>query len=197
MLAKQSMNKTDSLLTFGTQGDWEAWLESNWSSASGAWLRLAKKSAEQPTVSYAQALESALCYGWIDGQKQTESEHYWLQRFTPRTAKSMWSKINKMKVEALIETGKISDAGMQEVIRARADGRWESAYSSAKNSTIPEDFQQALDSNRKANEFFATLNSKNRYAILFRIQSVKKPETRAKRICQFIEMLSNGEKLYP
>jgi len=102
-----------------------------------------------------------------------------------------------MKVEALIETGKISDAGMQEVIRARADGRWESAYSSAKNSTIPEDFQQALDSNRKANEFFATLNSKNRYAILFRIQSVKKPETRAKRICQFIEMLSNGEKLYP
>ena len=167
--------------TFSTQEEWESWLDQNGSSATGVWLRLAKKSAEQTTVSYAQALEGALCHGWIDGQKQAESEQYWLQRFTPRAAKSIWSKINKDKAEALIAAGKMRRAGLLAIDRAKQDGRWDAAYSSASNSIIPDDLRQALDANRKAKQFFATLNSQNRYAILFRIQTVKKAETRAKK----------------
>jgi uncharacterized protein YdeI (YjbR/CyaY-like superfamily) len=184
-------------LTFATQAEWAAWLESNGSTASGVWLRLAKKSAEQATVTYAQALESALCHGWIDGKKQSKSEHHWLQRFTPRAAKSIWSKINKAKAETLVSAGRMRPAGLLAIDRAKRDGRWDAAYSSASTSIIPDDLQQALAANRKAQEFFATLNSQNRYAILFRIQNVKKAETRAKKIAQFIEMLSKGEKLYP
>lgn len=188
---------SDPILTFTSQAEWESWLERNGSAVSGAWLRLAKKSADRQTVSYAQAVESALCHGWIDGQKQAESEHYWLQRFTPRTAKSIWSRINKAKAEALIAAGRMQPAGLLAIERAKQDGRWDAAYSSASTSTIPDDLQQALDANRKAKAFFATLNSQNRYAILFRIQNVKKAETRAKKIARFIEMLNNGEKLYP
>jgi uncharacterized protein YdeI (YjbR/CyaY-like superfamily) len=188
---------TDPKLVFSSQGDWEAWLECNGNSSSGAWLRLAKKSADQPTVSYAEALESALCHGWIDGQKQAESEHHWLQRFTPRTARSIWSKINKGKAEALIASGRMRPAGMQEINRARQDGRWEAAYASASSSTVPEDLQRALEAHPKAKKFFATLNSKNRYAILFRLNVAKKPETRARKVAQFIEMLSNGQTLHP
>jgi uncharacterized protein YdeI (YjbR/CyaY-like superfamily) len=188
---------TDPRLTFANQEEWETWLERNGSSSSGAWLRLAKKSAEQPTISYAQALDSALCYGWIDGQKKAENEHYWLQRFTPRAAKSIWSQINKGKAEALVASGRMRPAGMQEINRAKQDGRWNAAYASASNATVPEDLQRALDANPKAKKFFATLNSQNRYAILFRVQNVKKPETRARKIAQFIEMLSNGETLHP
>lgn len=184
-------------LTFSTQSEWEDWLEDNASNSPGVWLRLAKKSAEQPTITYAQALEGALCYGWIDGQKQSEDQHYWLQRFTPRTAKSIWSKINKEKAEALISAERMRPAGLAAIERAKLDGRWQAAYSSASTSTIPDDLQQALDANPKAKTFFTTLNSQNRYAILFRIQNVKKAETRAKKIAQFIEMLSKGEKLYP
>jgi len=184
-------------LTFTTQEEWEAWLERNGSAGPSVWLRLAKKSAQQPTVTYAQALESALCHGWIDGQKQSEDEYYWLQRFTPRTAKSIWSKINKEKAEALVSKGRMRPAGLIAINRAKLDGRWDAAYSSASSSTIPDDLQQALDANRKAKKFFATLNSQNRYAILFRVQNVKKAETRAKKIAQFIEMLSNGEKPHP
>jgi len=184
-------------LTFATQLEWEAWLESNGSTSPGVWLRLAKKSAGQPTVTYAQALEGALCHGWIDGQKQSEDQHYWLQRFTPRTAKSIWSKINKEKAEALISADRMRPAGLVAVDQAKLDGRWDAAYSSASTSTVPDDLQQALDANPKAKAFFSTLNSPNRYAILFRIQSVKKIETRAKKIAQFIEMLNNGKKLYP
>ena len=187
----------DPTLTFAEQEAWEAWLEANGATVTGVWLRIAKRSAEQPTVSYAQALESALCYGWIDGQKQAESEHYWLQRFTPRTAKSIWSKINKAKAEALISAGRMRPTGLRAVELAKRDGRWEAAYSSASTSAVPDDLQHALDANPKAKQFFATLNSQNRYAILFRIQNVKKAETRAKKISQFIDMLSNGEKLHP
>ena len=188
---------TDPRLTFPTQKEWEAWLERNGSASSGVWLRLAKKSTEQSTVSYAKALESALCYGWIDGKKQAEDEHYWLQRFTPRTAKSIWSKINKEKAEALITSGRMRPAGMREIDRARQDGRWEAAYSSASNSTVPQDLEVALNANLKAKKHFATLNSRNRYAILFRVQNAKKPETRARKIAEFVEMLSKGEALYP
>lgn len=188
---------SEPILTFATQSEWETWLEGNANTSPGVWLRLAKKSAEQPTVTYAQALEGALCHGWIDGQKRAEDQHYWLQRFTPRTAKSIWSKINKEKAEALIAAERMRPAGLTAIERAKLDGRWEAAYSSASTSTIPDDLQQALDANPKAKTFFATLNGQNRYAILFRIQNVKKAETRAKKIAQFIEMLSNGEKLYP
>ncbi|OCS49792.1 YdeI/OmpD-associated family protein [Ralstonia pickettii] len=185
------------ILTFTSQQAWEAWLETNGETAAGVWLRIAKRTAEDSTVSYAEALESALCYGWIDGQKQAENAHYWLQRFTPRTTKSIWSKINTTKAEALIAAGRMRPAGLRAVELAKRDGRWEAAYSSASTSTVPDDLQQALGANPKAKQFFATLNSQNRYAILFRIQNVKKAETRAKKIAQFIDMLNKGEKLHP
>ena len=148
-------------------------------------------------MSYAQAIESALCHGWIDGQKQAESEHYWLQRFTPRTAKSIWSRINKERAEALSAAGRMRPAGLRAIEQARRDGRWEAAYASPSKATVPDDLQQALDANPKARKFFATLNSQNRFAILFRIQNVKKAETRARKIAQFIEMLNKGEKIHP
>lgn len=160
-------------------------------------MRLAKKGAKQTTLTYAQALESALCYGWIDGRKQAESEEYWLQRFTRRSAKSIWSQLNKEKAEALIAAGKMRPSGMQEVEKARKDGRWEMAYTSARNSTVPDDLQAALDENLQARTFFATLNSRNRYAILFRIQNAKKPETRARKIKEFVDMLNRGETFHP
>ena len=184
-------------LSFINQEAWEAWLETHGEAAAGVWLRIAKRSAEQATVSYAEAVESALCYGWIDGQKQAEDEHHWLQRCTPRTAKSIWSKINTAKAEALISAGRMRPPGLRAVDLAKQDGRWEAAYSSASTSTVPDDLQQALDANPKAKQFFATLNGQNRYAILFRIQNVKKAETRAKKIAQFIDMLNKGEKLHP
>jgi len=161
------------------------------------WLRLAKKGAEEPTVSYAVALESALCFGWIDGQKRAESEHYWLQRFTPRAAKSIWSKINRAKAEALIASGRMRPGGLLEIDRAKRDGRWDAAYPSASQAVVPDDLQAALDANKKAKASFATLDRQNRYAILFRIQNSKKHETRARKIARFVDMLSNGEKLYP
>lgn len=191
------MNHSDPILTFSTQAEWETWLAMNGRAGSGVWLRIARKSAEHGTVTYAEALESALCFGWIDGQKQAQNEQYWLQRFSPRTAKSIWSRINRQKALALIDAGRMRPAGMREISRAKEDGRWEKAYASASSAVVPEDLQQALDANKKANEFFAALNSQNRYAILFRIQNVKKAETRARKIAQFVEMLSNGEKLYP
>ena len=187
----------DPTLSFINQEAWEAWLETHAEGAAGVWLRIAKRSAEQATVSYAEAVESALCYGWIDGQKQAENEHYWLQRFTPRTAKSIWSKINTAKAEALIAAGRMRPAGLRAIDLAKQDGRWEAAYSSPSASTVPDDLQQALDANPKAKRFFATLNGQNRYAILFRIQNVKKAETRAKKIAQFVDMLNKGETLHP
>jgi uncharacterized protein YdeI (YjbR/CyaY-like superfamily) len=184
-------------ITFTNQAAWEAWLDLNGGTSAGVWLRLAKKGNDQQTVSYAEALESALCYGWIDGQKQAESEHYWRQKFTPRSARSVWSKINRQKAEALVAAKRMRPSGMRQIDRARQDGRWDAAYSSASASTVPADLQQALDANRKAKAFFATLDSQNRYSILFRIQSVKKAETRARKIGQFIAMLANGEKIHP
>ncbi|WP_193164864.1 YdeI/OmpD-associated family protein [Microbulbifer hainanensis] len=187
----------DAKITFANQEGWEAWLSSNGEVVSGVWLRIAKKSAKQTTLTYAQALETAICYGWIDGKKQAEGEHYWLQRFTPRTTKSIWSKINKAKAEALISAGRMRPTGLREINRAKQDGRWEAAYSSASTSTVPYDLQEALNRNPKAKRFFDTLNRKNQYAILFRIQNAKRAETRAKKISQFIDMLNNSEKIHP
>lgn len=184
-------------VTFATQAAWESWLEQHGASATGIWLRLAKKGADQATVTYAEALESALCFGWIDSQKRAESEHYWCQRFTPRSARSIWSRINTQKAEALMAAGRMRAAGRHEIELARQDGRWEAAYSSAATSTVPSDLQQALDANRKAKACFETLNAQNRYAILFRVQNVKKAETRARRITQFVAMLEKGDKPHP
>jgi uncharacterized protein YdeI (YjbR/CyaY-like superfamily) len=149
------------------------------------------------SVSYAEALESALCYGWIDGQKAALDERYWLQKFTPRRPKSIWSKANCEKAEALIAAGRMQPAGLRQVEQAKADGRWDQAYASQSKNEVPEDFQSELDKNPEAKEFFGTLNSVNRYAILFRVQTAKRAETRAARIRKFVEMLSRHETIYP
>jgi uncharacterized protein YdeI (YjbR/CyaY-like superfamily) len=193
------MKNADNLpiITFASQQDWEAWLAEHHTDTKGIWLKMAKKETGIPSVTYAEALEGALCYGWIDGQKASFDEQYWLQKFTPRGPKSMWSKVNCEKVTALLASGRMQPAGIRQVERAKADGRWEAAYESQSRISVPDDFQRELDNNQKAKEFFATLNSANRYAILYRIQTAKKPETRSARIRKFIEMLSNNQKIYP
>ncbi|WP_309897089.1 YdeI/OmpD-associated family protein [Archangium sp.] len=183
-------------MPFESQQAWEKWLQKHHASSPGLWLKLAKNGSGIPTVTYAQALEVALCYGWIDGQKDSLDEQYWLQRFTPRRPKSKWSKINREKVTALIEQGRMKPAGLKEIELAKADGRWDEAYDSQKNATVPEDLQRELEKNPKALKFFASLNSANRYAILFRIHDAKKPETRARRITQFVTMLGEHKKLH-
>jgi uncharacterized protein YdeI (YjbR/CyaY-like superfamily) len=184
-------------MLFEESQDWAAWLDQNYGASSGVWLRLAKKASDMQSVSYGEALEVALCYGWIDGQKKSYDDESWLQKFTPRGKKSIWSKINREKALALIESGRMKSAGLAEVERAKEDGRWEAAYDSQSRATVPDDFQAELDRNPAAKAFFTTLNSANRYAILFRIQTAKKPETRTRRIRQFIEMLEKNEKLHP
>ncbi len=187
---------TLSILPFETQQEWEAWLKENQAESKGVWLKLAKKEARTPSVSYAEALDSALCYGWIDGQKAAFDDEYWLQKFTPRTAKSIWSKANCAKAETLMAQGRMQSAGLQQVELAKADGRWERAYESQSKIAIPDDFQVALDNNPQAQDFFNTLDSANRYAFLFRIHAVKKPETRTAKIQKFIEMLKQHQKLH-
>lgn len=177
--------------------DWAAWLDKNHASSSGVWLQLAKKGADVSSVSYDEAVEVALCFGWIDGQKQAHSDQFWLQKFTPRSDKSIWSKINRDKALALIEAKKMKPAGLEEIERAKLDGRWDAAYDSSSKATVPGDFQSALDGNPRAKAFFETLDSRSRYSVLFRIQTAKKAETRAKRISQFVLMLERHEKIHP
>ncbi|RIK43612.1 MAG: bacteriocin-protection protein [Chloroflexi bacterium] len=185
------------ILLFETQAEWASWLAEHHAAAPGLWLRLAKKAANLNSITYSEALEEALCYGWIDGQKKSYDDQSWLQKFTPRGPRSIWSKINREKAEQLIESKRMKPAGLAAVERARQNGRWNAAYDSATTATVPADFQAELDKNSEAAAFFATLNGTNRYAILFRIQTAQKAETRARRIQQFIEMLARGEKLYP
>jgi uncharacterized protein YdeI (YjbR/CyaY-like superfamily) len=181
-----------------TQQDWDSWLQNHHGDTKGVWLKIAKKAgASYSSVSYSEALDSALCYGWIDGQKASFDGEHWLQKFTPRTPTSKWSKINCEKAAELLASGKMRPAGIREIERAKADGRWDVAYESQRNIAIPADFQQELDNNQKAQQFFSTLNSVNRYAILYRIQTAKKPETRAARIHKFIAMLADNQKIYP
>lgn len=184
-------------LQFKHQKNWAAWLNKNHASSSGVWLQISKKTSSVASVSYAEAVEVALCYGWIDGQGQSHDQTSWLQKFTPRGPRSIWSKINRGKAEALIRNGQMKAAGLKAIERARETGRWQAAYDSARSASVPKDFQAELDKNAKAKAFFATLNSSNRYGILFRIQTVKKAETRRKRIEQFVRMLAKHEKLYP
>ena len=158
---------------------------------------MAKKATGIPTVTYAEALDVALCYGWIDGQRKRVDEQWFIQRFTPRRARSNWSKVNRDKVERLIADGKMQPAGLREIERAKEDGRWDAAYDSPSAATVPDDLQQALDANPAAAAFFATLNSQNRFAILYRVQDAKRPETRARRIETFVAMLAEGKSVYP
>lgn len=187
----------DPTLTFADGALWARWLAANHASSRGVWLALAKKGAAHATVTYAEALDEALAWGWIDGQKRPQDESVWLQRFTPRKARSPWSKINRDKVAVLTRAGRMEAPGIAEVERAKSDGRWEAAYDSAKTSTVPEDLAAALAASPRAQSFFATVDAANRYAVLYRVQTAKKPETRAKRIADFVAMLARGETLHP
>jgi len=174
----------------------ESWLKKNHAKSDGLWLMIAKKDADEPSVTYPEAVEIALCWGWIDGQKKGLDGQHFLQRFTPRRARSIWSKVNVGKVAALIEAGRMQPPGQAQIDAAKADGRWEQAYDGARTSTVPDDLVAALDADPPAKAFFATLNASNRYAVLWRIQTAVKPETRAKRIAQLVAMLARGETVH-
>lgn len=174
----------------------ETWLKKHHASSDGLWLQIAKRGAEEPSVTYAEAVEIALCWGWIDGQKKALDEQHFLQRFTPRRARSVWSKVNVEKVAALIESGRMQAPGLAQVDAAKADGRWARAYDGARTSVVPEDLLAALDAQPPARAFFSTLNASNRYAVLWRIQTAVKPETRARRIEQLVTMLARGETVH-
>jgi len=184
------------VLPFASRGELEAWLEQNHAGAAGLWLKIAKKGSGVESVDYPEALELALCFGWIDSQKRGFDEAFFLQRFTPRRPRGKWSQINRAKAEELIAAGAMRPAGLAEVEAAKADGRWDAAYAGQRAATVPEDLRLELDRNKAAAEFFATLDSANRYAILYRLQEAKKPETREKRLRKFIAMLERGEKIH-
>ena len=184
-------------MPFETQKNWEVWLEEHHNDTKGVWLKIAKKETGILSLSYLEAVEVALCYGWIDGQKASLDDQYWLQKFTPRSPKSIWSKVNCGKVAILLSEGRMQAAGIRQVELAQADGRWEAAYEPQSKITVPDDFQYELDKNQKAKDFFSTLNSGNRYAILFSIHTAKKSETRISRIQKFIEMLANNQRIHP
>jgi len=197
MKATENNSSDLPVLLFARPKDWEAWLKANHAESGGLCLRLAKKNSCIESITYAEALDVALCYGWIDGHKKRYDEASWLQKFTPRGRKSIWSKINREKAEALIESKRMKPAGLKAIESAKQDGRWDAAYDSQSKAAVPDDFQAALDQNAKAKAFFATLKGGNRYAILFRIQTANKVETRTKRIEQFIAMLERGETIHP
>jgi uncharacterized protein YdeI (YjbR/CyaY-like superfamily) len=186
------------VVSFANQAEWRAWLAAHHDAGpEGVWLKIAKKGSAVASVDYPQAVEVALCYGWIDGQKKGLDETHWLQRFTPRRSRSIWSKVNRARAEALVEAGEMQPAGLAEMERAKADGRWDAAYDGQRTSAVPDDLAAALAGNAVAGEFFATLDSTNRYAILHRLQTAKKPETRARRLAQFVEMLGERRTLHP
>jgi uncharacterized protein YdeI (YjbR/CyaY-like superfamily) len=182
---------------FASREAWEDFLEERHATSDGLWLKFAKKGSGIESVTYDQAVEVALCYGWIDGQVRRFDEHYYLQRFTPRRPRSKWSKVNREKATELIGRGAMQAAGLREVERARADGRWDAAYDSPSTATVPEDLARELDKNERARRFFSGLDRRNRYAILYQIQDAKRPETRARRIARYVAMLADGEKPLP
>ena len=184
-------------LPFASQEEWEAWLEENHAVSKGVWVKMAKKGTGIDSIRYPEVLDSALCFGWIDGRREALDERWFLQRFTPRRARSKWSQVNRDKVERLAAEGRMRPAGLAEVERAKADGRWEAAYPAQSEMTVPDDLQRELDARPQAKAFFAELNSQNRYAILYRLLDAKRPETRARRLEKFVAMLEAGEKIYP
>jgi len=175
---------------------WQTWLAENYNKSNGVWLMFAKKNGDKQTVTYAEALNVALCCGWIDGQKKSHDEQYWMQKFVPRQAKSIWSKKNIEHTERLIKEGKMQPAGLKTIKAAKSSGTWEKAYDAQSKMTVPEDFLKALQKNKKANAFFKTLNRTNLFSIAFRLQTAKKEETRLKRIAKIIEMLEREEKFH-
>jgi uncharacterized protein YdeI (YjbR/CyaY-like superfamily) len=184
------------IVPFASAEGWELWLREHHGESSGLWIKLAKLGTGIPSVTYAEALDVALCHGWIDGQKAPYDATYWLQRFTRRGPRSTWSKINRDKVTALIAQGRMTPAGQREIDAAMQDGRWEAAYDSARTMTVPEDLQARLDLEPRARDVFAALDRANRYAILYRVQTARKPETRARRIEQLVAMLAEGKKIH-
>jgi uncharacterized protein YdeI (YjbR/CyaY-like superfamily) len=181
---------------FESREAWDQWLAKHHATTADVWLKIAKKASGIASVSYDEAVEVALCYGWIDGQMRSLDTDFYVQRFTPRAQRSKWSKLNRERATKLIDAGAMKPAGLREVERAKADGRWDAAYDAPSTATVPDDLREALARNRRAEEFFATLDSRNRYAILHRIQDAKKPETRQRRIEQFVATLAEGKKLY-
>ncbi|MFT3836287.1 MAG: YdeI/OmpD-associated family protein [Myxococcaceae bacterium] len=194
--AKKTAFDSEQQLVFADAAAFDRWLAANHDSCPGLWLRIAKKGSAKKSVGYPEALEVALTWGWIDARKRPLDAHEWLQRFTPRGARSIWSQINCKKAEALIDAKKMKPSGLAEVERAKKDGRWQKAYASSSKAELPADFTAALDKNKKAAAFYATLNAANRYAIIYRLHSAKKPETRQKRFDAFLAMLERGEKLH-
>jgi uncharacterized protein YdeI (YjbR/CyaY-like superfamily) len=185
------------ILAFASAADWERWLADQPRASKGVWLKLAKKESGAASVSRKEAIDGALCHGWIDGQVQKYDERYWLVRYTPRLARSKWSRLNRTRAEELIGSGHMSAAGLEEVNRARLDGRWDAAYPPQSDAAVPADLQVALDGNPEAQVRFAELDRHNRYAILHRVHDAKKPETRAARIAKYVQMLVRGETIYP
>ena len=182
---------------FDTATEWEEWLAEFHADSSEIWLEIGRAGRGVHTVSYAEALDVALCFGWIDAQKRSLDDTTWLQRFTPRGPRSRWSKLNREKASALIAAGRMRQAGLAEVERAKRDGRWEAAYDSPSTATVPPDLSAALGADPAARAFFAALDSRNRYAILHRVQAARRPETRARLIAKYVAMLHNGERLHP
>jgi uncharacterized protein YdeI (YjbR/CyaY-like superfamily) len=184
------------ILPFASAPAMEEWLEGNHAGSDGIWLKIGKKGSGIASVTYAEALELALCFGWIDSQKRGFDERFFLQRFTPRRPGGKWSQINREKAEALIASGAMRPAGLAEVQAAKADGRWDAAYAGQRTAKVPDDLQRELDRNEAARDFFAALDSANRYAILYRLEDAKKPETRERRLRKFVAMLEKGEKIH-
>ena len=184
------------VLQFASAGTWDAWLADHHATSPGIWLKIARKGSGIPSVDYSEAVDTALCYGWIDGQKDSHDGDFWLQRFTPRRPAGKWSRVNTARAEALIRAGRMRPAGLREVEMARADGRWQAAYQPQSTATVPADLAEALQANPTAAAFFAGLDSANRYAILYRVADAKRPETRARRIAGFVAMLADHKKLH-
>lgn len=191
------MSKELPVLAFDDLAAWEAWLKKEAASSDGLWMKLGKAGAPRSTIGKAQAIEGALCHGWIDGQLAKFDEHYFLVRFTPRRRGSRWSAANRETAQRLIDAGRMSSAGRVEVEAARADGRWAAAYASQSKAECPPDLLKALAANPAARRMFEELDSANRYAVIYRVQDAKKPETRTRRIKQYIEMLARGETIHP
>ncbi len=191
MVAKPELE----VLQCDTDGDWERWLVDHHADSPGVWLKFAKKGSEISTVNYAQALDTALCYGWIDGQVRRFDESFYLQRFTRRGPRSKWSQINRDHADRLTEAGRMRAPGQAQIDAARSDGRWDAAYEPQSRATVPDDLQRALDANPDAKRFFATLTGSTRYAFLYRLHHVSEPAARAKRIASYIELLSAGRTL--
>jgi uncharacterized protein YdeI (YjbR/CyaY-like superfamily) len=185
------------IVAFKSQQAWDDWLASQRADSKGLWLKLAKKSSGIVSVSKPEAIDTALCHGWIDGQIDSLDDKYWLVRFTPRRPASKWSERNRTRALQLVELGRMRPAGMKEIERARKDGRWEAAYAPQSTAQVPDDLRAALANNKKAGKFFETLNRINRYAILYRVHNARKPETRIARIEKFVAMLAAGKTIHP